>query len=395
MATSRSSVSRSILLVTDWFDARFQHGVARFAREHQWRLSLEAAYARQLPRGWKGDGCVAMLSSPETAGFVGKLGVPVVDSSHAWEGWRLPRVHEDDAAIGRVAAQFFLGRGYRQLVYFAFGDGPVGRARRDGLRAAAKAAGAGFHDLTPTAGVAQGSAQGPWLVAQLRAFTEPVGVLCVDDSVAAKVVETAKAQNLDIPGRVAVLGVGNLEIACECAWLPLSSIPVDPERIGYEAARLLEEILSGRHGPWPLAKPPVRLMPPGAVIERASTQGVAVRDPRLARLVTRLLGKPAEDLSLDAMARAAGVGRSRLYDLFAAEFRLTPAAFVERIRLRAACEKLADPARKLQAVARETGFGSSLRLHRAFARQMGMPPGAWRKARATGGACPPVPALLG
>lgn len=388
---------RSILLATDWFEPRFNHGVARFAREHGWHLSLEAAYGRILPRGWKGDGCVAMVSSPEMAGFVRSLKVPVVDSSHAWPGLRLPRVHEDDGAIGRMAAQYFLERGFRHLAFCSPGHNPVARARRDGFVAAAKGGGAAFGELLP-AGASETADS--WagihqrLTRALLALGRPTGVFCVDDRMSAVVCEIAQREGLDIPGRVSVLGVGNLEIACECSWVPLSSIQLDPEQGGYEAAKLLAEVLDGRHGPWPPERPPVRLLQPQRVVERASTQGVAVHDPHLARAVARLFAHPTEDPSIEELATHARVGRQKLYELFAREFRCTPGEFADQVRLRLACRLLGDPQRKLHAVARDSGFGTTLRMHRSFMRKVGIPPGAWRTLEARGKA-PKVGVLPG
>lgn len=371
---------RSILLATDRFDHHFHLGVARFAHEHDWRLSLESAYGRALPQDWRGDGVVAIVESKETAGFVASLKIPTVDAAQAWSGkLRLPRVHADDAAIGRAGAQFFLERGFRHLAFCAPADNPSHRARRDGFRQAAKAAGARFVELLP-----RDQASGDSVARQLRALGHPTGLCCADDCTAALLCEIAREENVEIPSQVAILGAGNLEAACEYARVPLSSIRFDAEHHGYETARLLEEILAGQHGPWPLKSPPVRLLAPGAVLERASTHGVAAQDERLARVVRHMHAHPGDDASVVALAGLARVGQRKLYELFAQEFNTTPAAFFDRVRLGIACRLLADPGRKLRAVAKEAGFGTALRMHRAFVRQVGVPPGAWRKLHAAG-----------
>lgn len=388
---------RSILLVTDWFDHRFHHGVARFAREHGWRLSLESAYGRALPWGWRGDGVVATIGCEETAKFVQSLAVPVVDTTQSLPKLRLPRVRQDDAAIGAMGARFFLERGFRQLAFCSPDANPVHHARRDGFAKAAKAGGADFLEM-----VLQDKASGnqPWqairdgAARQLRTLGRPTGLCCVDDCSAALLCEIAKEEGVDIPGRLAILGVGNLEAACECSWVTLSSIAVDMDKQGYEAARLLEEVLSGRHGPWPLKQPPVRLLAPLEVIERASTQGVAVQDARLARVVAHMHAHPADDASIETMAAIARVGNRKLYELFAGEFQSTPAAFFDQVRLRVATRRLADPGVKLRAVAKEAGFGTTLRMHRAFVRAIQVTPGAWRKLHAAGKA-PQVAVLPG
>lgn len=386
---------RAVLLVTDWFDERFNRGVARFARERGWYLSLEAAYSRELPHGWRGDGCVAMISSAATAKFVKSLRVPTVGTSSAWPAARLPIVDDDNRAVGRMAARHFLERGYRHLAYCTPGMNPVGRDRLAGFSGEAAKARVRVAELltalTPE-NAKNWTALRRSLRGALKALPKPCGVFCVDDRLAALVCDVAAELGVSVPGELAVLGVGNLEIACEGSPVTLSSIALDPEAHGYAAAGMLEELFSKKPGDRAPAEPSVRLLPPVGVIERASTRGVAVHDPALALAVARLFEHPEEEPSADTLARHAGVGRQKLYDLFAAEFRCTPGEFLEQARLRLACRLLADPERKLHAVAKESGFGSSLRLHRAFLRRFSLSPGRWRTLAASGKA--PRPEML-
>ena len=385
---------RSVLLATDWFEPRFNQGVARFARERGWNLSLESAYGRDLPWGWRGDGCVAMVSGAETARFVRSLKLPSVDSSHAHPGLRLPRVNDDDLAVGAMAADFFLSRGYRNLAFCSPGLNPVARDRMTGFTKAAAARGVTVAGLLPS----EKTGSEAWarlrrrLCRDLAALPKPCGVFCVDDRLGAMVCDAAAEVGLSVPGDLAVLGVGNLEMACECSRVPLSSVALDPEAHGYATARLLEEVMDGKHGAWPPSSPTVRLLPPKGVIERASTQGVAAHDPALARAVARLCAHPEENLSIEALAAHAGIGRQKLYELFAAELRCTPGAFAEQVRLRLACRLLADPGKKMSAAAKESGFVSTLRMHRAFRRALGRSPGDWRKQALAGKA--PWPGVL-
>jgi LacI family transcriptional regulator len=386
---------RAVLLVTDWFEPRFNQGVARFARERGWYLSLEAAYSRELPHGWRGDGCIAMIGGAATAKFVKSLGVPTVSTSQSWPSARLPIVDDDNLAVGRMAARHFLERGYRHLAYCTPGMNQVAIDRLAGF--AGEAAKTRVHVAELLAALTPENAKN-WtalrsrLRVALKALPKPCGVFCVDDRLAAMVCDVATEVGVSVPGELSVLGVGNLEIACECSPVTLSSIALDPEAHGYAAAGMLEELFLKKPGDHAPAELPTRLLPPVGVVERASTRGVAVHDPALSRAVARLLENPEEEISADALARHAGIGRQKLYDLFAAEFRCTPGAFVEQARLRLACRLLADPERKLDTVAKESGFGSALRMHRAFLRRFSLSPGRWRKLAAAGKA--PGPDVL-
>lgn len=56
-------------------------------------------------------------------------------------------------------------------------------------------------------------------------------------------------QNINVPGDVAVLGVDNDEILCNMSDPPLSSIVLDVENGGYQAAKLLHQIINNKDLP--------------------------------------------------------------------------------------------------------------------------------------------------
>jgi transcriptional regulator GlxA family with amidase domain len=74
---------------------------------------------------------------------------------------------------------------------------------------------------------------------------------------------------------------------------------------------------------------------------------------------------------------------SRLFD---EEVGTTPARYVEQVRLEAAQVLLETGDDPLPVVARRTGFGSAESLRRAFVRQLGVTPGAFRISFRTTGA---------
>jgi LacI family transcriptional regulator len=64
-----------------------------------------------------------------------------------------------------------------------------------------------------------------------------------DDNQGLHIAEAAKHAGIRIPDEVAVLGVDNDETICDLSETPLSSIELDAEKGGYEAARLMEQMV--------------------------------------------------------------------------------------------------------------------------------------------------------
>ncbi|MFE7171635.1 GlxA family transcriptional regulator [Streptomyces sp. NPDC057616] len=93
---------------------------------------------------------------------------------------------------------------------------------------------------------------------------------------------------------------------------------------------------------------------------------------------------PAADHRLSALAARAGISVRHLTRLVRKETDTTVTRFVEQIRVEAARGLLESGTDPLDLVARRSGFGSAETLRRAFVRELGMTPGAYR-ARCPGG----------
>lgn len=85
------------------------------------------------------------------------------------------------------------------------------------------------------------------------------------------------------------------------------------------------------------------------------------------------------DLSVDALARRAGMSPRHFARAFRAEVGLTPGAFVERARVDVARRLLEQTGHGLEQVALAAGFGCARSMRRAFARQVGQKPSTHRE----------------
>jgi AraC-like DNA-binding protein len=87
---------------------------------------------------------------------------------------------------------------------------------------------------------------------------------------------------------------------------------------------------------------------------------------------------PTADHSLDALAKRAGFSARHLTRLFQEQLGETPGRYVEGVRIRAARQALETTSLSLAAVARRTGFRSVETMRRAFLRDGGVSPAAYR-----------------
>lgn len=104
---------------------------------------------------------------------------------------------------------------------------------------------------------------------------------------------------------------------------------------------------------------------------------------RFDRLQEWILEHLADDLNVEALAEAAGMSSRHFARVFHSEKGITPARFVERLRVEAAARMLVESEAGLKEVATACGFGSADSMSRSFQRVVGAPPREFAKSTAT------------
>lgn len=108
----------------------------------------------------------------------------------------------------------------------------------------------------------------------------------------------------------------------------------------------------------------------------------AQRDPDLETVeavVDRVRSAPDEWPDVEAMARAAGVSRSKLHRLVRRHYHASPVALLTAARVDSARRALIDTDWRVLDVGLAAGFESDSAFHDNFARATGMAPGAYRR----------------
>lgn len=95
-------------------------------------------------------------------------------------------------------------------------------------------------------------------------------------------------------------------------------------------------------------------------------------------LAARVRAEPGAFAGAAALARVGGVSQTKLDDLLRTHAHMTPAAWLKRERVRAACRLLLDTEQRVVDVGHAVGFDSESAFHRQFLSAMRMTPGAYR-----------------
>ena len=129
-------MNKKVLVMISPVSAQRLNGVAHYAREQGWYLMIQDRIGSR-PLAWEGDGVIVALRSDNTSvNAVRRFrarGIPVVDVTISRPEVVLPRVMSDHEAIGRMAAEHFAERNFRNLAWFSTGWGHVQELRYSGF----------------------------------------------------------------------------------------------------------------------------------------------------------------------------------------------------------------------------------------------------------------------
>lgn len=372
------AVRPRVLVMLAWYATGVFRGLAHYARDAGWILDSNFERAGTVPEHWQGDGIIAVLGvSPAVDRFVAKRKLPTVNIGYSLPG-KHPRVAAHQEAIGQLAADHFCQRGFRHFAYFMRSRHPGDTGR---YKAFQKALGDArrVHLLDwPAWSADKGEGDDltrlRWLGSKLAKLPQPIAVFAEIDDYAIEVIEAAQLAGLKIPEQIAVLGVGNDELRCPFAAVPLSSVDDNPHGIGYQAAALLDWRMSG-HG----SDSGFQSVTPSGVVARQSTDLLAVDHPLVAQALRIIHERFREPVTAEGLISAVPMSRRRLHDAFLHYIGRSAAEELMRVRMERARELLLTTDEKLEVVARESGFATASHLHEVFNRTLKLTPGAYRK----------------
>lgn len=104
----------------------------------------------------------------------------------------------------------------------------------------------------------------------------------------------------------------------------------------------------------------------------------AERDP-LREVQRRIAENPRADLSVETLARHAGLSPRHFARAFRDEVGVPPGRYVDQVRLEAARRMLEDTVRGVEEVARACGYGTPEAMRRAFVRALACSPAEYRR----------------
>lgn len=334
-------------------------------------------------RQWQPDGIIAHLADAKLADEVLKLGVPLVNTTSTLENFEAPLVEVDHLAIGRMAAEYFLSLGFKNFGFFGSSWTGFSKGRE-----------AGFSEVITARGFQLRSCYGEYLPRPpadeswvrideevkhwLGTLPKPVAILASNDVPARELADICRQLDLHVPDEVALLGVDNDSLECNLATPALSSIAIPGQQIGYEAARILELLMSGK-----VVERARVVLPPIRIVERPSTDTLAIEDGDVAMALAFIRNHAHEPIDVDTVLDKVAVSRRVLERKFRSHLDRTVLAEIRRARVEMAKALLTESDLAMPLVAKRSGFSGARRLAVVFKEVVGEAPTEFRSRSRT------------
>ncbi len=363
---------KSVFFLLAWNDYRIFQGISRYAQKANWQMDTRYFFLNQIPYDRKFDGMIIMYHHDPAIRAYSLLKakqVPTVILGTVNPGIDAPMVSPDSRQAGIMAAGHLHDLFHKHYGWFARDICQSGTLRKQAFEQRLRELGFACTDLS----CGRKRFDAGTVIGKLKHSPRPLGVMTRDDHDAATLIDLCQQAGLRVPEDIAIIGVGDIESLCKFAPLPVSSISLNMDEIGFQSAAVLDHLLHGRK------VPKVTLIPPGQLIQRASTNHVAITNPRL-NAALKIIDRDFKSIqSMNNLATMTGISRRQLYLLFRDEMRCSPGERLMQKRIQHARMLLEKGKLSLKQVANECGFCSSRTINRLFQRHFGLTPSLWRK----------------
>lgn len=340
------------------------HGPLAFYSETGGRNKISYAELKD----WKIDGIIARDEKLDKG--IMEMGLPLVVYVSRTEPKKYQHIIiANNIAIGTMAAEHFLERKYRHFGYCGFSDVYYSKMRLKSFadRLAQEGFSVSVYEKT------QRDIKHSWEKEQnricewLQKTPKPIAIFACIDERSRHVAEACKRSQLNVPEDVAILGVDDDILVCELSDPPLSSVAMNPIEGGYEATKLLMDMINGKK----VKQKQVVILPTHITIRR-STDILAIDDKEVINAITYIKDNAKKPLQVEDVVKHVALSRRSLEVKFRNTIGRTPHDFIKHIRIQKISEILRTTDLSIKQIDQLFGFHNSNNLARYYKQATGI-----------------------
>lgn len=384
------SMYKIILLIdfTEDYGKSLLKGVTRYSKENgpwlfcrmplQYREDLSMDNIIQFAKDWKADGIIAQFYNHANIKKLVETKIPVIVEDFKERFDEFPNITGGYFEAGKLGAKYFINKGYKNFAFYGFDNIVWSRERAEGFEDSVKKHGEKVHFFNPKKMESRElwyykpSALSKWLTK----LPKPIAIMACDDERAQNITEACKHSKIKIPEEVAVLGVDNDELTCNLSDPPLSSISLDTEQGGYEAAKLMRQLIENKDQEFYDI-----IVRPTTIITRQSTDICATTDQQIAKALNFIHQNIENNINVEDVLKKTSVSRRALEKRFLDVTGSAVYKYICHLRIWKFSDKLLESDKSIYEIALELGYNDNKNLSRLFKQIHGCTPLQYRKIK--------------
>ena len=377
-----------VLIISD-FTESFSHkllaGLVDYSRQkEQWIVRrMPPEYKAQIgipgvirvAKEWDVNAVIGQFEPTDDIGLFAENGIVAIAQDYKKKFTTIPNITADYLGTGRMAARFFLERGFRNFGFFGMNDVCWSDERCDGVRREVEAAGFGdsFYSYRMQEIDMVWYYQRNRLREWLRMIPKPIAIMACDDNQGANLIEACHGIGIKIPEEVSVIGVDNDESLCSLGSTTLTSIQIDIEEGGRQTAALVERLVAD-----PTAPVEDVVLRPVKIVGRMSTAAFATADQQILKALLFIHKNALKKISVSDVMAEAALSRRLLERRFKAVTGKTLYEYITDQKLKYFAEQLVDTDEQVINIALSMGENDTKSISRRFKQLYGCTPMEWR-----------------
>jgi len=383
-----SKIPKVILLIerSRAFGRGLLHGIVQYSNIHgPWLFYIQPEFYRKSRektykwmRDLDADGIIAYTWDVNLIDMIVGFGLPAMIRGIEKPTMNAYCILTDQVEIGRMAAKHFLECGFKQFAYCGFNDMMWSQQRGENFNKTVSESGfKTYFYRQPRAKRLRTAGKEQAIIAEwLSSLPKPVAVMACNDDRSQDVLAACKIASLEVPREVAILGVDNDELLCGISYPQLSSIALSIRRAGYEAARVLDNLM--REQEMAEAEKQVSISPLH-IVARQSTDIMAIEDRYVAEAVHFIRSHSREVIQVGDVAQSVGLSRRALEKRFRKVLARSVHDEIKFTRVNQMADMLIDTNLSIFQIAKLLGYPEASNISRYFKQQKGMSPLNYRK----------------
>ena len=322
------------------------------------------------------DAVIGQFEPTDDVGIFKRHGIVALAQDYKSRFEDIPNITGDYVWQGELAADYFVGKGFRHFAFYGYERVFWSEKRYEGFCRRLSHYGYGqevfefrkqplenlwYYDSDQLGG---------WI----RSLPKRTALFACDDTRANKVLEVCQLLQIHVPEDIAVLGVDNDDITCGLSYPQLSSINLDVYSAGVRTAKMIVGMLRDHD-----FKGHDELVKSTGIIDRQSTDIFATDDANILKVLMYIHQHISEPLDVESLLKLVPLSRRLLEINFRRETGQSIHRYIMEHRMHKLAQFLTTRSDTIADLGMEVGVNDPKNLSRQFKLIMGTSPAKYRE----------------